>query len=620
MRYLPAVRGFLRLSNPHAEHYWLYASMVGLDTVLSSNTVANGYAVPAGVAAGDFLQNLAISELYFTAIPHSATVRAGASITLSAAAATTGSPLGYQWQLSGSSLDGATEASLLLSNVQPADAGSYTVVVTNAASSITSAVAVLTVLVPPVIIVSPQIRTNLAGTAATFSAAASGVGPLSYQWLLNGISLRDNGHVLGATAGTLNIANVQPADAGNLALAVSSPGGVAVASVATLVVEVPPPCQPAPPDLVGWWRGEGNADDLAGTNNDAWQGSATTSTLGMVGQAFSFDGTNDFVQIPDAPELNPTNLTIEAWVLSSSLDSDGSGTSPPGQQYIVFKQNSGGNTSGGYQLGKARTADGDVFSFVVSSDSGEMCSLCSTSLVTTSVWYHVAGVRDSNFTQLYVNGQLESEANVDFPQDYGTNDLFFGSSGDPFWDSKFAGLLDEVSLYSRALSADEISAIYNAGAGGKCLEAAFTTQPESQTILVGSNVTFTATPRGPALSYQWVFNGTNVLAGATDSTLSLASLTLFQSGQYSLIASNLAGAVFSQPATLMVAPIRGIVMPITLSGDIGSSWRIDYVNDLGSTNNWVTLATVTLTNTSQIYSDTTALGQAHRFYRVVQLP
>jgi len=122
------------------------------------------------------------------------------------------------------------------------------------------------------------------------------------------------------------------------------------------------------------------------------------------------------------------------------------------------------------------------------------------------------------------------------------------------------------------------------------------------------------------LSYQWVFNGTNVLAGATDRTLSLASLTLFQSGQYSLIASNLAGAVFSQPATLTVAPIRGIVMPITLPGDIGSSWRIDYVNDLGSTNKWVTLATVTLTNTSQTYSDTTALGQSHRFYRVVQLP
>jgi hypothetical protein len=603
-----------------AEWWGLYASMVGPDTVLSSNTVANGYAVPAGVAAGDFLQNLAISELYFTAVPHSATVGAGAAITLFAAATTTGSPLGYQWQFNGVSIDGATAASLVLSNMQPTNAGSYTVVVTNAAAAITSPAAMLNVLVPPMITTPPQTRTNSAGTAATFSAAASGSGPLNYQWLLNGSNLQNNANIQGANASTLQIANVQSVDAGNLGLIVSNAVGAAIATIAILIVAVPPPCAPVPSGLVSWWPGDGNANDLAGTNNGAWQGSATTSTLGMVGQAFSFDGTNDFVQIPDAPELNPTNLTIEAWVLFSSLDSDGSGTSPPGQQYIVFKQNSGGNTSGGYQLGKARTADGDVFSFVVSSDSGEMCSLCSTSLVTTSVWYHVAGVRDSNFTQLYVNGQLESETNVDFPQDYGTNDLFFGSSGDPFWDSKFAGLLDEVSLYSRALSADEISAIYNAGAGGKCLEAAFTTQPESQTVLVGSNVTFTATARGPALSYQWLFNGTNVLAGATDSTLSLASLTLFQSGQYSLIASNLAGAVFSQPATLTVAPIRGIVMPITLSGDIGSSWRIDYVNDLGSTNNWVTLAMVTLTNTSQIYSDTTALGQAHRFYRVVQLP
>src|ERR1035441_3684206 len=105
----------------------------------------------------------------------------------------------------------------------------------------------------------------------------------------------------------------------------------------------------------------------------------------------------------------------------SSLDSDGSGASPPGQQYIVFKQTSSGATSDGYQLGKARTADGDVFSFVVSSVSNDVCSLFYTTLVTTSVWYHIAGVRGSDFTRLYVNGQLESETNVAFPQDYGTN-------------------------------------------------------------------------------------------------------------------------------------------------------------------------------------------------------
>jgi hypothetical protein len=383
---------------------------------------------------------------------------------------------------------------------------------------------------------------------------------------------------------------------------------------------MPPPCLPVPPDLAGWWPGEGSADNLADTNNGALLGGATANSAGMVGLAFAFDGTNSFVQIPDSPQLNPANLTVEAWVLFSALDSAGLGDSPPGQQYIVFKQNSGSTNFAGYQLGKARADSGDVFSFVVSSASGQPCSLSSTTLVATGVWYHVAGVRGSNFTQLYVNGQLESETNVDFPQDYGPNDLFFGSSGNPSWDHKFAGLLDEVSLYSRALAADEIKAIYSAGAAGKCRVATFTAQPQSQTVLTGSNVTFAVTAQGPALIYQWVFNGTNVLADATNSTLSLTNLRSSQSGNYSVIASNSFGTVFSQSATLTVAPIRGIVMPINLSGNVSSSWRIDYINDLGSTNDWLTLATVTLTNTTQVYFDTTALNQPHRFYRLVPLP
>jgi LmbE family N-acetylglucosaminyl deacetylase len=602
-----------------AEWWGLYASMVGPDTVLSSNAVVKGYGVPSGVAAGDFLEHLSISELYFNAVPHSATVRAGSSITLSAVAATTGSPLSYQWQFNGTSIGGATAASLLLSNVQPADAGSYTMLVTNTTASLTSPAAILTVLLPPAINSHPQARTNLVGTAATFSATASGSGPLHYQWVLNGVELHDGGNIRGATTPILQIGNVQSVDAGNLVLAVSNTVGVAAASVGTLVVQAAPPCVPVPPGLVAWWPGEGDANDLAGTNNGALLGGATAGVAGMVGQAFSFDGTNTFVQIPDSPPLDPSSLTVEAWVLFSALDSDGAGGSPPGQQYMVFKQDSLNGYLEGYSLSKARTDGGDVFSFSVSSAAGDVLSLQSATLVTTGVWYHVAGVRDSNSTQLYVNGQLESQTNASFPQDYGTNALFFGSSGQASWDHKLAGMLDEVSLYDRALGTNEIAAIYAAGAGGKCQEATITAPPQSQTVLVGSNATFVVTVAGPALSYQWFFNGTNALAGAINSTLSLTNLTLSQSGSYSVVASNYVGAVFSPAATLTVAPIQGIVMPITLSGTIGSSWRIDYVNDLG-TSNWATLTMVTLTNPSQVYLDTSALSQPQRFYRVVPLP
>src|SRR6185295_1897294 len=98
-------------------------------------------------------------------------------------------------------------------------------------------------------------------------------------------------------------------------------------------------CVPSPSGIVGWWPGDGDADDIAGTNNGTLQGGALANVAGMVGAAFDFDGTNAYVQVPDAPELRPTNLTVTAWAWFDSLDSQGAGGSPAGQQYLVFKQN-----------------------------------------------------------------------------------------------------------------------------------------------------------------------------------------------------------------------------------------------------------------------------------------
>src|SRR5882757_2300700 len=98
-------------------------------------------------------------------------------------------------------------------------------------------------------------------------------------------------------------------------------------------------CVSPPPGLVGWWRAEGNATNSAGTNDGTLQGGATATAAGMVGQAFSFNGTNQFVQIPDGPAVRPTNLTIECWVRFNNLNSLASGGSPAGDQYIVFHQN-----------------------------------------------------------------------------------------------------------------------------------------------------------------------------------------------------------------------------------------------------------------------------------------
>ncbi len=220
--------------------------------------------------------------------------------------------------------------------------------------------------------------------------------------------------------------------------------------------------------MISWWPAEGNASDIYGTNSGSLQGGTTATAPGLVGTCFTFDGTNSYVQIPDSPALQPTNLTVEAWVRFDNLDSIGSGGAPPGEQYIVFKQNVRTNFFEGFFLGKVRLVGRDTFAFGISSATGQAVEVDATNAVTTNVWYHVAGVRGSNFIQIFVNGQLSAQTNVTFPQSYGTNALYFGSSGQSFWDRKLRGNLDEVSLYNRALSANEIAAIYAAGQQGKC--------------------------------------------------------------------------------------------------------------------------------------------------------
>ncbi|HEV2207334.1 MAG TPA: LamG domain-containing protein, partial [Verrucomicrobiae bacterium] len=86
------------------------------------------------------------------------------------------------------------------------------------------------------------------------------------------------------------------------------------------------------------------------------------------------------------------------------------------------------------------------------------------------VWYHVAATYDGNQSILYVNGVAEASATPGFPLDYDTTPLFIGTTGtwSPYL-NMFGGLIDEASIYNRALSAGEIAAIYNVGSAGKCI-------------------------------------------------------------------------------------------------------------------------------------------------------
>jgi Leucine-rich repeat (LRR) protein len=383
-------------------------------------------------------------------------------------------------------------------------------------------------------------------------------------------------------------------------------------------------CFPAPSGLISWWPGDGSARDIVSTNNGVLVGTATANAVGYVGPAFGFDGTNSSVQIPDSPSLHPTNFTIEAWVLFTGLDSVVSGPGA-GEQFIVFKQNVNMFGFEGFYLGKTRISGQDKFTFQVTSSAGVTAELESTNTLTTNVWYHVAAVRGTNFTQLYVNGQFQVQTNATSAQSYGTLPLYFGTSGQSYWNGLLKGTLDEVSLYNRALSASEIAAIYAANTSGKCKAVNITLQPQSQTNVLGSNGLLSVAATGfGTLTYQWYFSGA-ALPGATNTSLALTNVQTTNAGNYFAVVTNAFSSATSSVAVLTVisAPLI-TAQPFSVTNVAGSNasfsvtavgtqplsyqWQLNGLALSGATNSSLTLAnlqptdagnyTVAITNTA----------------------
>ena len=146
-------------------------------------------------------------------------------------------PLAYQWRFNGVALTGATGAALPIPNVQSALFGAYSVVVSNAAGSVTSASVLLSALagaVAPTVTTQPVAQTLAAGAGATFAVVAAGTAPLAYQWT------KDGQTVAGASGATLRLANLQSADAGTYRVVVSNTAGTVTSAGATLTVAAAP--------------------------------------------------------------------------------------------------------------------------------------------------------------------------------------------------------------------------------------------------------------------------------------------------------------------------------------------------------------------------------------------
>src|ERR1019366_9359794 len=399
----------------------------------------------------------------------------------------------------------------------------------------------------PIITAQPANQTvNLGGTA-TFTVVASGKAPLSYQWRLNGTN------IAGATGTSLTLSNVQPAQAGNYLVVVTNAYGSTNSANALLTVILPPSCAPPPSGLVSWWRAEGNGNDAAGTNTATLQG-GLSFTNGQVGQCFQFNGVDASLRVPASSTLNVGaggGLTIECWIDPVSVSAQmpivewNSGTFGV-MFWVAVPTLYGGGGPGSLYAGLFDTASG---SHSLATPGGTLSA---------NRYQHVAMTYDksSGAAALYLNGVVGAQANLGVFTPGTTADLnigfrpYGGAAG-----TRFQGQMDEISLYSRALSASEIQAIYNADGAGKCtaLTAPFiTSQPTNQTVTAGGTATFTVAAGGtPALSYQWRLNGTNI-AGATGTSLALSNVQPAQAGNYAVVVTNDYGSTNSANALLTV--------------------------------------------------------------------
>src|SRR5262245_19997230 len=220
------------------------------------------------------------------------------------------------------------------------------------------------------------------------------------------------------------------------------------------------PCISPPLNLVAWWPGDGHANDIQGTNNGTF--SAATYASGKVNQAFSLNGSSAFVEIPDSPSVSTSGaISIDAWI---------NPTTTVAFQTILSKYDSPANQLS-YILGV--NAGGGLRFVVYQNGNGSISRGVETAggFVPTGTFTHVAATFDpaTQAIKIYVNGADTNAALLAGSTSVSgifqsTAAIRIGNVVNSGGGSvPFGGLIDEVDLFSRALSAAEVQAIYNAG-------------------------------------------------------------------------------------------------------------------------------------------------------------
>lgn len=325
-----------------------------------------------------------------------------------------------------------------------------------------------------------------------------------------------------------------------------------------------PNCAPRPNGLIAWYRGEGNGLDSVGTNHGTLR-NGVGFTTGKVMQAFNFNGASE-VTVPNATALNPVRITIEAWVYPTQVD---------GAVDIIVNKDSEPYENYQYEIG-VRGPDqpgGDIpqgnFAFALRGVNGlpndYFFWVDGGGAVPLNTWTHVAVTYDGATARTYINGvpmRVLTGLSGDIIATAGP--LKIGSRSEDVLsrlpDDRFNGRIDEVSLYNRALTPEEILAIFNADSLGKC-----PVQNSSPTITAAAALTRQQGNTGSSATVATVSDLETPASGLT------VTATTIPTGITLTNISNASGTITATIAASCTATIGAQTVVLTVTDPAGGT-------------------------------------------------
>jgi alpha-tubulin suppressor-like RCC1 family protein len=561
-------------------------------------------------------------------------------------------PMAYQWYRDAFPVAAATNTWLLPTNLQPMDAGVYTMVASNntgqsTSASVNYAVSPLPYFLPPL----PTQQNALVGNPLCLAVNTEGMPPLTYQAQLNGANMTDNGQINGTTSPSFCFNPAAFEDSGLLTLIVTNDFGSYTSLVANLAIT----------PVIGW--GDNSSGQLqvpATVTNVVSLASGGDHNLALLADGTLMAwGDNSYKQNTIPPSANQAAAIAEGDTHSLALRPDGSviawGDNSSGQTNVPGTVQNAVAIAAGTRFSQALMTNGIIIQWGA---SHSMSSAFTNVMMLSTKGTHTIALRGDGTTVDSNQGSI-SQTNIisicagnydglalrfdgslvawgrnfygqtNIPAS-ATNIVAIAAGEDHFMALRADGVV--IAWGSTNFSQTQIPVLTQSIgliSAGSVHSLAVLGQPFQKMAKAGEAVIFSASAFANRLvTYQWQFNGVNI-PGATNSTFTLGSVYWTNSGIYRVVISNTLGAVTSPAMTLSVPPLKLDVadfnmvttngaFQIRLTGASG----LNPVTIYSSSNllDWQPIFTNPPTTGTIVFTDMPPIVMPQRFYRAIEQP